>query len=149
MPGGRRRENRELVMSAGRSKAFFRIGRRTFLLWSVSLAAGCGAMLNGPHQTVRVSSTPPGVRVSFDGRKEKTPVSLSLARDRSYKLEFEMAGFESREVVIESLPDPKVRILNCLLLCIPEIWEGGDATHFKLEPTVVDVSLDPIGWSPR
>lgn len=124
--------------------------RRWWWLVGVALACGgCGAMLNGPQQTVRIYTVPPGAKVTVDGEVYKSPARVTLERGRNYTVQAEMAGFSPATGKIRSKPDRFVLFGNCLMLCIPQIWEGGDPSQYKFEPDEIEISLDPVGWSPR
>lgn len=119
------------------------------LLLAVAVA-GCGAMLNGPSQRVKIWTVPPGARVTVDGRDVGSAGSVPLARDRDHTVVVDMAGFEPVQTQLLSVPDNTGMIANCLLLlCIPQIWEQDTASQYRLEPRQIDVYLDPVGWSPR
>ena len=125
------------------------MGRGWWLVAVVFLCSGCGAMVNGPEQKVRISTIPPGAQVTVDGEVYKSPVRVSLERGRDYAVKAEMAGFNPGSGKIHSEPDRFVIFGNCLMLCIPQIWEGGTPSQYKFEPDEIEISLDPVGWSPR
>lgn len=126
-----------------------RVGRG-FVLVGMLAAWGCGALRNGSEQRVRVSTIPPGARVSIDGREITAPSWVTLRRDRDYRIHAELAGFQPAEAEIESREDRAVLVGNCLFfLCIPQLWEGGAPSQYRLEPDEVDLPLNPLGWSPR
>jgi hypothetical protein len=114
------------------------------------VTGGCGALLNGPTQRVRITTIPPNVSVTVDGRTLTSPCSIRLDRDRDYTIKMEMNGFRPAQRDLQSVSDETGLLWNCiLLLCIPQIWESGSASQYRLEPSEVDVELDPVGWSPR
>jgi hypothetical protein len=106
-------------------------------------------MINGPQQKVRIWTVPPGAKVTVDGEEYKSPTNVTLDRGRDYVVRAEMAGFNPATGKIRSKPDRFVIFGNCLLLCIPQLWEGGDPSQYKLVPEKFEISLDPVGWSPR
>jgi hypothetical protein len=123
--------------------------RGWWLVVVVVASSGCGAMLNGPQQKVRIDTIPPGAKVTVDGEEYKTPARVNLQRGRDYTVRAEMAGFNPGTGKIRSEPDRYVIFLNCLMLCIPQLWEGGDPSQYKFEPDEIEITLDPVGWSPR
>lgn len=123
--------------------------RRWWLVAVVLACGGCGTMLNGPQQTVRIYTIPPGAKVTVDGETYKSPARVSLQRGRDYVVHAEMAGFSPGSGKIRSQPDRYVLFGNCLMLCIPQLWEGGQPSQYKFEPDEIEISLDPTGWSPR
>jgi PEGA domain len=123
--------------------------RGWWLVVAVVACSGCGAMINGPQQTVQIATIPQGAKVTVDGEVYKSPARVKLDRGRNYAVKAEMAGFNPGTGKIVSKPDRFVIFGNCLMLCIPQIWEGGDPSQYKFEPDEIEISLDPIGWSPR
>ena len=124
----------------------FAVGFAVVLL----LIGGCGSMLNGTIQTVRITSIPPQARVTVDGEHFTAPGSIDLARDEDHHVTVEANGFETKRAIIRSQADSTPTFYNCLVaLCIPQLWESERMTHFKLTPTQVEIELDPEGWSPR
>jgi hypothetical protein len=114
------------------------------------VAGGCGALLNGPKQRVKITTLPPGANVTVDGRTLTSPCSVRLDRDRNHTVAVEMDGFGPAERELESVSDQAGLLWNCvLMLCIPQIWESGSRSQYRLEPDGVEVTLDPVGWSPR
>jgi hypothetical protein len=113
------------------------------------LLAGCGAMRNGPTQRVRLNSVPARATVVVDGQTHQTPIWVTLARDRPHEVTFSLEAFAPTKRIIRSRRDPAVIMGNCLLLCIPLLWEWDAPAAFRLEPAEVDVILYPEGWSPR
>jgi hypothetical protein len=125
-------------------------GRTIAVVALLLMTGGCGAYLNGPTQRVKIMTLPPGATVTVDGRELTTPCRIQLDRDRDYTIKMEMAGFRPAQRNLESVSDGAGLMWNCiLLLCIPQIWESGSPSQYRLEPSEVDVVLDPIGWSPR
>jgi hypothetical protein len=106
-------------------------------------------MLNGPQQKVRIWTVPPGAKVTVDGEEYKSPTNVTVDRGRDYVVRAEMAGFSPATGKIRSEVDRYVIFGNCLLLCIPQLWESGDPSQYKLVPEKFEISLDPVGWSPR
>lgn len=111
--------------------------------------SGCCAYLNGPVQTVAISTMPPGATVTVDGKSMRSPARVDLKRNRDYRVVAEMPGFDPTEETIVHLPDRRVTMGNLLLLGIPELWESGKPCHYRLDPEKVDISMTPEGWSPR
>jgi hypothetical protein len=114
------------------------------------LSSGCGAILNGSDQRVRIVTVPPGAKVTVDGRELTSPAKVWLERDRDYTVIFEMNGFEPKQSELRSRRDKTGLMANCLCcLCIPQFWEAGTPSQYRLTPEELYVNLDPKGWSPR
>lgn len=124
--------------------------RRWWLALSSVLLAGCGAMVNGPTQHVKISTIPPGAALTVDGRRLSSPARVNLERGRNYSVSARMAGFEPGTAEIRSRADKGVKVGNCVFfLCVPQLWEAGKASQRRLEPQEVEITLNPVGWSPR
>ena len=124
--------------------------RRWWLLSSLVLFAGCGAMVNGPTQNVKISTMPPGAAITVDGQHLSSPVRLDLLRGQDYSINASMPGFESATAEIHTYPDNSIVLANCVFfLCLPQLWESGSITQQRLSPEEVEITLNPIGWSPR
>jgi hypothetical protein len=53
------------------------------LMCLLAAASGCGLILQGREQPLRISSVPPGARVSVDGDTFQTPAEFTIARRSS------------------------------------------------------------------
>ena len=116
----------------------------------VIFAAGCGTMMNGSRQRVRIKTVPPGAALTVDGRELTSPATVWLDRERDYTVLAEMNGFAPTQRELQSVSDPWMAAGNCLFfLCIPQLWESDDPSHYRLDPEELEVPMDPIGWSPR
>ncbi len=117
------------------------------VVWVLS---GCGAMVNGPDQRVRIATLPPGAAISVDGQHLKSPARVTLRRGRDYTVTAELPGFTQSEGQFHSSPDNSVTFGNCVaFLCIPLLWEQGTPSMTRLEPEELEIVLTPAGWSPR
>lgn len=62
------------------------------------MGSGCATILSGPHQTVKVTSEPEGVRVTADdGTSVVTPGKLKLSRKSTHVLVASYEGCEDQE----------------------------------------------------
>jgi hypothetical protein len=114
------------------------------------LQASCGAMVNGPMQSVGISTIPPGAELTVEGRTYRSPAQIELDRGRDYEVTARLDGFAAGTRRVHSRPDASVKVGNCLLfLCLPQLWEQGESSQRRLEPESIEIMLDPIGWSPR
>jgi hypothetical protein len=118
-----------------------------FVLLSVALLfTGCSAVES--HQTVRITTFPPGATVMVNGETGRSPVRFALDRSRDHTVRVELDGFSTRQLTIRSRSRSKVTPADYLLLGIPLLFKG-DAREHYLDPATIDVQLDPAGWSPR
>ena len=124
--------------------------RGIMLAFAALALNACGAIRNGPQQMVKITTLPPGAAVTVDGQRVSKPRAVMLDRNRNHEVAAELAGFEPVRGEIHRRPDDRVIIGNCLFfLCIPLLWESGEASAFKLVPSELELRLDPEGWSPR
>jgi hypothetical protein len=120
------------------------------MLAVLTVLAGCGELVNGPTQQVKISTIPPGAMLTVDGRELASPARVELERQRHHTVAATLPGFEPAHAEINSSFDSAVVWGNCLLfLCLPQIWEGGRPSQHRLDPEDLEMTLNPIGWSPR
>ena len=114
----------------------------------VLLATSCATIINGPTETVSVSSNPPGATVT-DGKTSKvTPTQFVLDRDHDYILTISKPGFETEHVKIEHVISGWVA---GNLLSFGILGAGVDATSgamWRLTPDTIVVTLHPRPPSP-
>jgi hypothetical protein len=78
------------------------------LAFSSFLCGGCATiMTGGGHtQSIRVASTPPGAMVYADDNFiGLTPISSQLTRSDDHKMRIELAGYESKAVLVTHGPN--------------------------------------------
>jgi hypothetical protein len=57
---------------------------------------GCATIIHGRHQTVGISSSPPGAKVTVDNQSMGvTPVNLELKRNQEHTVIVSLDGYES------------------------------------------------------
>ena len=74
----------------------------SLIVVAVLVSSGCGTMLNGPRQSVLITSEPAGANVFIDARVlGVTPVTVELPRRREHQVVyFEKEGFASQELAL-------------------------------------------------
>ncbi|MHC4601284.1 MAG: hypothetical protein ACYS47_19995 [Planctomycetota bacterium] len=55
---------------------------------SAAVSSGCCTIFSGTHETVIVSSEPPGQKVVIDGKPYTTPARVNLSRGRNHEVVF-------------------------------------------------------------
>jgi hypothetical protein len=68
--------------------------RLLMILVSTIPFAGCATIIHGTHQSVGISSSPPGARISVDGIQGVTPVVMDLTRKDNHIVTMQLEGYE-------------------------------------------------------
>lgn len=120
----------------------------TILLFSLTFMSlsyyGCATILGGSTDDVSLYSEPTGAKVFVNGENRgKTPISLSLKKNKEYEIEFKKDGFETKTWHLSYSLGAGWLILDILLAFVGLIvdaitgaWNGLDADKYKaiLEP---------------
>lgn len=117
------------------------------LILLVSLAmwlTSCATIMSGTEQTITITSTPPGARVSVGHQQSFTPVSVIIPKGIDIPIEVSQ-GPDRRVVALNREIDP-VFWLNF----IPPLWPGfiidavsGAITHYTPNVVHIDFRADP------
>src|SRR2546422_4842648 len=68
------------------------------------LASSCATIINGTTQKIPVNSVPSGARVIIgETTVYKTPTVIDLPRKENHTLQFELEGYETETVKVESV----------------------------------------------
>jgi hypothetical protein len=59
------------------------------------LLNGCATLIHGSHQTIPITSDPPGAQLNIGGSQYITPADVSLARDQEYQAVVTKPGYDS------------------------------------------------------
>ena len=117
----------------------------TILLAVVS--AGCGTMLNGTNQTMRVRTDSPGmtVEVSPIGMVYDLPANISLPRKGMYVFTFKAEGYEDKKVLIRRKVSGGIVFLNILSGFVPVIIDAVTGGWYNLtsEPEFFTLTKEP------
>src|SRR2546427_6106928 len=109
------------------------------------LASSCATIINGTTQKIPVNSVPSGARVIIgETTVYKTPTVIDLPRKENHTLQFELEGYETETVKVESVTSGAV--MGNLLLGGLIGW-GVDAAsggQYRLVPESIHVSLRAI-----
>ena len=123
-----------------------RTGRRvTALVTALAVAAtstGCGTIVHGSRQNVKVRSTPSGVTVTTADRQTVTPGELQdLKRDRDHKVFFEKDGLPPWEIMLVSTPS--WWLLGNVLLggLFGLIVDFATGSGYRLKPNNLEVDM--------
>ena len=111
--------------------------------------SGCATIIFGSHQTVEVSTDPPGatVRVVPSRRRFKTPGSVKLARKKPVTLVIEKEGYLTVETDLEVIDNASafVPLLMNIIIggAIGLMMDASSGATLKLSPDVIDMTLEP------
>lgn len=110
------------------------------------LFSSCATIINGPKETVSVSTTPSGATVT-DGKETKiSPAQFVLDRNRDYILTISKPGYDTENVKV-------VHVISGWvagnIISFGWIGAGVDAASgamWRLEPDTILVTLHPVFW---
>lgn len=109
-----------------------------------ALALGCSAcatLIHGSHQTIPVTSDPPGAQLNIGGSQYITPADVSLARDQEYQAVVTKPGYETQTTEIHS-SFSAVTLVD-LIFIIPWAVDLADGAAYSLEPETLELHLQP------
>jgi hypothetical protein len=105
------------------------------------LLNGCATLIHGSHQTIPITSDPPGAQLSIGGSQYITPADVSLARDQEYQAVVTKPGYETQTMEIHS--SFSAATLVDLIFIIPWAVDLADGAAYSLEPESVQIHLQP------
>jgi hypothetical protein len=104
----------------------------------------CATLIHGSHQTIPITSDPPGAQLNIGGSQYITPADVSLARDQEYQAVISKPGFETQTTEIHS--SFSAATLVDLIFIIPWAVDPADGAAYSLEPESLEFRLQPRGW---
>jgi len=109
-----------------------------FFATLLAMLPGCAMVTNGLHQSVGIASDPAGATVLIDGEQAGlTPLTVSLPRAHTHRVELRKAGFVSVTQYLRSQPDEYLRRQVRFGLDL----DSGAAN--ELTPAAINVELTP------
>jgi hypothetical protein len=102
---------------------------------------GCATLIHGSHQTIPITSDPPGAQLNIGGSQYITPADVSLARDQEYQAVLSKPGYETQTMEIHS--SFSAATLVDLIFIIPWAVDLADGAAYSLEPESVQLHLQP------
>ncbi|HVB79518.1 MAG TPA: PEGA domain-containing protein [Candidatus Binataceae bacterium] len=105
------------------------------------LLNGCATLIHGSHQTIPITSDPPGAQLNIGGSQYITPADVSLARDQEYQAIVTKPGYETQTMEIHS--SFSAATLVDLIFIIPWAVDLADGAAYSLEPETVELRLQP------
>ncbi len=103
---------------------------------------GCGTIIHGTRQNVKITSEPSDAEATIGQLKVKTPATVSLSRDKDHVVTVEKEGYEKATAPINRSFNGVATILGNILWLLPgvvvDVFAGGAWT---LEPETVDMKL--------
>lgn len=126
------------------------------LVATLFLFTGCASIVDGSHRTVNISSNPPGAKVTIYDRRGRqvsvntTPTTVILKtggsfRSASYRLDFEMSGYQSCQTGITPRMNPKYwgNFLFLPFSPIGFLVDPATGAMWRISPTTVSCNLRP------
>jgi hypothetical protein len=98
-------------------------------------------LIHGSHQTIPITSDPPGAQLNIGGSQYITPADVSLARDQEYQAVVTKPGYETQTMEIHS--SFSAATLIDLIFIIPWAVDLADGAAYSLEPETVQLHLQP------
>lgn len=105
------------------------------------VCSGCASLIHGTHQSVPVTTDPPGANVTIGGESFITPTDASLARDRDYQVVANKPGYQQSITEVHSSLSG-ITFLD-LIFIIPWAVDLADGAAYKLEPSTISMVLTP------
>jgi PEGA domain len=105
------------------------------------LLSSCASIINGTHQTVSITTDPPGANVQIGGEQYISPVDASLARNRGYQIVASKPGYQTQTAQVES-SFSAITILDTVFW-IPWVVDLADGAAWKLDPETIQIHLQP------
>jgi hypothetical protein len=105
------------------------------------LVSGCATLIHGSHQTIPITSDPPGAQLSIGGSQYITPAEVSLARDQEYQAVFTKPGYQTQTAAVHS-SFSGVTFID-LIFIIPWAVDLADGAAYTLDPETVEIHLQP------
>jgi hypothetical protein len=106
------------------------------------LLNGCATLIHGSHQTIPITSDPPGAQLNIGGSQYITPADVSLARDQEYQAVISKPGYETQTTEIHS--SFSAATLVDLIFIIPWAVDLADGAAYSLEPESLELRLQPL-----
>ncbi len=110
----------------------------------VMVISGCATLFGSSSEDVSMTSNPPSADVYVNGNyMGKTPLTLSLAKDKDYTVQFRKEGYEIRTEIINSSLGVKWLVLDILGGFVPIIVDAVTGDWMELDTDSVNVMLAP------
>jgi PEGA domain/PDZ domain len=123
-------------------KAFYHLIAATIFPFAL-LIYGCATILKGGIDQVDVSSEPNGAKVYINGHMlGRTPVTLKLAAQKTYYIEFEKDGYERRTYVLTSSVGAGWIVLDVLFGLVPVVVDAATGNWYEFDENNAGVYLE-------
>jgi membrane-associated protease RseP (regulator of RpoE activity) len=140
------RAGMQQILASARHKEGQGMIRTIGLLALVIMLMGCATIMHGSSQTVGISSSPSGARVTINGEyRGETPLRVELARKQDYIIKVEKEGFEPASSTITSKVSGMTFgniIFGGLIGLAVDAGSGG---LYKLSQDDVQITLTKLG----
>jgi hypothetical protein len=125
-----------------------RIISASLLALIAASSGGCATVLNGTHQDVAYMSDPDGAVVAIStGQTCTTPCTYSMKRGHDLRVDFELAGYKSEHVYVQSRLGGSTFGNIVAGGIIGGVVDGSNGASNHLYPEPVYIRLVPVGSS--
>ena len=115
----------------------------SIVILMVYMFGGCATIVKGSHNTVDFSSTPSGAQVYVNGvPRGATPVNLKLESKRTYTIEFQKEGYETKTYTITNHIGVGYVIIDVIFALIPVIVDAATGSWYDLDQDMVNAILE-------
>lgn len=112
------------------------------ILLGIALS-GCATIFHGSTDTVNFTSEPSGASLYVDGLNlGKTPFQTALKSNKTYNIEFRLAGYETRTVVLNNSIGAGYIVLDVLFGLFPVIIDAATGDWYSLDLSQVNAPLE-------
>ena len=114
------------------------------IVWALALftLTSCGALFNSSPKQIPVNSDPPGAEIYVDGfPMGSTPTTLSLKKNKDYRVEIRKEGFKTQYYTINSKVSGGFVILDILGGIIPVVVDAATGAWKVLDTDQISVQL--------
>jgi hypothetical protein len=114
-----------------------------FLSITLFVSTGCATILKGTSDKVDFNSVPTGAKVYLNGSYSgNTPTEIKLNSARSYQIEFQKEGYETRGLVLSNSIGVGWVILDIIFGLIPVVVDAATGSWYYLDTNQLSASLE-------
>ena len=110
------------------------------------LVTGCGSVINGSHQSIPVTTNPPGATITETQTQDSalSPSVLDLKRDKDYVLTITKEGYETQTVKIQHVISGTAAGNLVGLTILGTAIDNATGAAWDLKPENIVVTLTPL-----
>ena len=119
---------------------------KSLLIIALCFLCGCATVVNGPDQTISISSEPPNANILIDGAfHNTTPATIEFKRDAMHLVRIEKEGYYPYETYLVNSVSGWIWgnvLLGGFVGAFVDCLSGG---AYKLSPARIDTVLTKMG----